>query len=140
MHTKRFHYAPIDDLIIFVEPNLIEVHFGPSTMTLEENTAETHWVKGCYDEIKATHPTARFHVLIDLTRVSSGEYNSEETNKMYRAMLKESAIEKVAVYGLSNGWSMFIDFLTFFTKHKLKTFVTEEQARTWLNKCHAQSH
>lgn len=138
--TQEFHHGPTDDKLLFTAPNLIELHFGPATQTLEENTAETRWIKQHFENIKAEHPATTFHVLVDLTRVDSSEYNSEESNKTYRAMLGDKALEKVAVYGLSSGWTLFVDFLTLFTKHKLKTFVTEAQARQWLSECHAHSH
>jgi hypothetical protein len=128
---KRFQYAPQQDVIELYAPNLVRVNFGVITENEADNTAETLWVKSCFDEMKQlVQPPLK--ILINLSTIDSGEFNSKESNRLYREMLKDAAISQVAVYGLHPGWQLLIDVLRVFVPNKLRTFATEDQALAWL--------
>ncbi len=134
---KRFDYPPQQDYIELTAPNFVRVHFGTSTETEAENTAETLWVKACFEELKQLAQHLPLNVLIDLSKIDSGEYNSKESNRLYRAMLQDDSIARVAAYGIHPGWQLLIDLLRVFVPNKLRTFTTEEQALAWLNSSNA---
>ncbi len=128
----RYEYPSQEDVIELFAPNLVRVKFGTITVAEEDNTRETQWVLQCLQDMKQRSGGQKLKVLIDLTSIDSGEYNSKESNRLYREMLKDEAIERVAAFGLHTGWQMLIDLLRVFVPNKLKTFSTEQQARKWL--------
>lgn len=130
---KRYEYPLQEDVIELFAPNFICVKFGTITVDENDNTTETLWVKDCFEEIKRLAPGQKLKVIIDFTTIDSGEYNSKESNNIYRAILADEALEKVAVYGLRTGWQLMIDLLRMFVPNKLKTFATEAEALAWLN-------
>lgn len=129
---KAYAYPAQQDTIELFAPNFVRVKFGSITLNEEDNTKETHWVKETFEDIKRHTQGQVLKVLVDFTSIDSGEYNSKESNTLYRQMLADDAIQRVAVYGLHTGWQLLIDLLRVFLPHKLKTFTTEEQALQWL--------
>lgn len=130
--TKRYAYPSQEDVIEFTAPDFVYVKFGKITTNDEDNNQETHWVKATLENIKLKAPQGHLKVLMDFRTIDSGEFNTQESNKMYQDMLHDLAIDKVAVFGLHFGWALLIDLLRAFMPHKLKTFSTEEEARAWL--------
>ena len=130
--TQRYQFSPQQDVIEFTAPDFVLVTFGTITTSEEDNTKESRWMKGVFDEIKRHAPQAKLKVLMDFRTIDSGEFNSQESNTIYREMLHDEAIAKVAAFGLPHGWALLIDLLRAFMPHKLKTFDTEEDARAWL--------
>lgn len=130
--TLRYQYAPQQDVIEFTPPDFVLVKYGTITINEEDNTKETRWAQEVLNEIKRHAPHGNLKILMDFRTIDSGEFNSHESNKMYREMLHDDAISKVAVFGLPHGWALLIDLLRTFVPHKLKTFPSEDEARTWL--------
>jgi hypothetical protein len=130
---KEFYFTPAQDKITVVAPDYVVVKFGIATSTLEDNTKESHWVNDCFQEIKALLPGVPLKVLVDFSTIDSSEYNSDESNSLYRDMLRDERITAVAVFGLHSGWMLLINLIAMFAPHKLKTFATETEARAWLD-------
>ncbi len=130
--TQRYQFSPQQDVIEFTAPDFVLVKYGTITTNEEDNTKETHWVRQVFEEIKQHAPARPLKVLMDFRTIDSGEFNSQESNKLYREMLHDEAISKVAIFGLPHGWTLLIDLLRAFVPHKLKTFGTEAEARDWL--------
>lgn len=131
---KEFYYEPALDRITVTAPDYVTVKFGNSTATLEENTAESQWVGQCFAEIKTIIPDRPLKVLVDFSTIDSSEYNSDESNKLYRQMLHDDRIKAVAVFGLHSGWMLLMNMIAIFAPHKLKIFDNETEARAWLDK------
>lgn len=129
---QEFYFEPTDDKIIVAEPNYVTVIFGHATTTLAENTAESRWVYERFADIKRIIPNGHLKVLIDFTTIDSSEYNSDESNTLYRQMLHDDQIDRVAIFGLHSGWSLLISLIAIFAPHKLKTFDTAAEAKAWL--------
>lgn len=130
--TQRYQFSPQQDVIEFTPPDFVLVKYGTITINEEDNTKETHWVNSVFEEIKRHAPNGQLKVLMDFRTIDSGEFNSQESNKLYREILHDDAIAKVAAFGLPHGWALLIDLLRAFVPHKLKTFTSEEEARAWL--------
>lgn len=128
----RYWYGSQEDSIVFTAPDFVLVQFGKITTTEEDNTKEAHWVRETFTAIKQAAPAGHLKVLMDFRTIDSGEFNSQESNKIYQAILQDPAIDKVAAFGLPHGWQLMIDLIRWFVPHKLKTFATEEEARAWL--------
>ena len=132
MSSTEYYYTPQHDYVTFTAPDFVLVKFGKITTTEEDNTKEAHWVRETFTTIKQAVPIGHFKVLMDFRTIDSGEFNSQESNKIYQAILRDPAIDKVAVFGLHHGWQLLVDLLRMFTPHKLRTFATEAEARQWL--------
>lgn len=130
--SKQFWYEPQQDLIEFTAPDFVFVKYGVITTDESANTTESRWLHGVFAELKQLAPAGHLKVLMDFRTIDAGEFNSHESNKIYRAILQDPALDKVAIFGLPHGWQLLIDFLRVFVPHKLKTFATEEAARAWL--------
>lgn len=130
---QEFNYEPAGDKITVMAPSYVTVKFGHATATLEENTAESHWVYDRFQDIKRIIPAGQLKVMVDFTTIDSSEYNSDESNKLYRDMLHDDRIDRVAVFGLHSGWALLISLIAIFAPHKLKTFDTAAQAKAWLD-------
>ena len=131
---KEYRFPKQEDLVQLIAPNLIVVRYGTITNNESENTLESRWVMETFNDIKQISNGQLLDVLVDLSTIDSGEYNSSESNKIYRSILGDSRVRKVAVFGLPTGWQMLIDVLTVFVPHKLKVFSTDAAARDWLGK------
>lgn len=126
------HYYSITNTSLQYWPDgLLLCRFGQATMSLDENTAESHWVFDTFSEIKQKYPEVPFHILVDLSKVDDAEYNSDESNAMYKTMLTDDHVKKVAAFGFSPGWALFLELFRFYSK-KLRMFSTEEQGMSWL--------
>ena len=132
MSSTDYSYTPQQDVITFTTPDFVLVKFGTVTTTEDDNTKEAHWVRQTFTAIKQAAPTGHLKVLMDFRTIDSGEFNSQESNKIYQAILQDPAVDKVAVFALPHGWQLLIDLLRWFVPHKLKTFETEAEAREWL--------
>lgn len=130
----RYDYPTTQSAMELFSDNTIMMKFGRATVNLPENTTETHWVYESFKKLKQLRPQVRFNVLIDLSTIDSSEYNSDESNALYRKMLADVAIGKVAIFGISPGWELFIDLFRFYFKNKIRTFATESKARDWLSR------
>lgn len=128
------YYEPTDTILELFDDSLIVARFGHATATLEENTAESIWVKARYDEMMEKHHDQPVYVLMDLSKIDNSEYNSDESNKIYLQMLRDKRIEKIAIFGLHSGWELFINMFTFYVKNKIHIFTTEPEARAWIEK------
>lgn len=131
---KEYRYKPQEDLIQLEAPHLIVVRYGTITNNEEENTTESKWILDCFNDMKRLVGEEKLNVLVDLSRIDSGEYNSAESNKIYRSIMRDAAVNKVAVFGLPSGWQMLIDVLVAFIPHKLKVLHSEVEAREWLER------
>lgn len=129
---QRYEYPAQQDVIELFAPNFVRVKFGNITLNEDDNTLETQWMQRCLDDMKQRAPGHTLKILMDFSSIDSGEYNSKESNNLYRAMLKDPAIERVAAYGLHSGWQLLVDLLRMFVPNKLKTFSTEQEALKWL--------
>lgn len=132
MSSTEYSYTPQQDVITFTSPDFVLVKFGTVTTTEDDNTKEAHWVREIFATIKQAAPAGHLKVLMDFRTIDSGEFNSQESNKIYQTILQDPALDKVAAFGLPHGWQLMIDLLRWFVPHKLKTFATEEEARAWL--------
>lgn len=128
-----YHYPVTNTSLQYWADGLLICRFGRATMSLEENTTETHWVFERFSEMKRKYPDTPFRILIDLSQVDDAEYNSDESNTMYKAMLKDDYVAKVAAFGFSPGWSLFLELFMFYSK-KLKVFSSQEEAMDWLTR------
>lgn len=132
MTEERHYYKPTDTSIELIDGDIILVRFGRATATLEENTAETHWVQATYKNIMDDLKTPAY-VLLDFTTIDNSEYNSDESNKIYLEILRDERLKKIAIFGLHTGWELFINIFKFYVKNKIHTFNTEAQAKLWLS-------
>ena len=129
---KRYEYPSQEDVIELFAPNFVRVKFGTITMNEVDNTKESQWMYDCFEDMKRLTTGQKLKILADFTSIDSGEYNSKESNAIYRKILADPAVEAVAVYGLHSGWQLLIDLLRIFVPNKLKTFTTEGEALRWL--------
>lgn len=129
---QTYYYEPTDTTLNWYDNGLLYIHFGRATTNLTENTAESFWVEQSFNAILQSQSDAKFNVLVDLSTVGSGEYNSDESNAVYKRIVRDAHVQKIAVYGLSLGWDLLVGIFRFYARIPIRTFVTEQQARDWL--------
>lgn len=132
LNKPTYYYEPTDTILSWSEPALLKVHFGRATTNLMENTEETRWIEQTFNSIIQQQSVDQLNILIDLSAVGSGEYNSDESNAIYKRIVRDPHIKKIAVYGLSLGWDLLVGIFRFYAKVPIRTFVTEQQAYDWL--------
>lgn len=128
------YYQPTDTTITLYENGLAIVSFGQATVNLAENTKESRWVKSVFDDFKARRLVDGLRVLLNMSQVDAAEYNSDESNEIYKAMLKDPFTKRVAMVGMNPGWELMLEIFRFFGKDKIRGFISEDQAREWLTK------
>ncbi|MDP3970850.1 MAG: hypothetical protein Q8P90_04055 [bacterium] len=129
---ERYRYEPTDTTLTLTSDKVLHVQFGHATSDLHENTTESKWTKQKFDEIKSKYPDDYILVLLDMRNIGDAEFNSKESNDLYREMLQDEYTKKVAIVGISSGWELLLKFFLKFADNKMMSFKYEEEARAWL--------
>ena len=130
----NYYYEPTDTSVFLDSEGIATVRFGRATVQLDENTEESKWMQSVFYEIKESQQFETIGVLLDMSRVDAAEYNSDESNTIYKKMLLDPFVSRVAMFGMRPGWELMVELFRFFAKNKLRSFHSEDKARTWVAK------
>ena len=130
---KKDNFAPTNSKAVLSDDNILLVVFGGATVNLEENDREGQWAKTTFEDVKRNFSDRKVSILIDETRVDSVEFNSDDAIDIYKAILKDPYVIRVALFGAPTTWGFMIELFRFYSK-KVKAFRDEEEARAWLAK------
>lgn len=136
---KNFHIFPATKtwLISYPEDHTVHLHFGHSTWTAEESTAQAQWIHDQFVNIIAQGGGKRWFVLVDMSRLDDSTFPSEEAKELYRRILQLSQIDRVVFYGVSTSLAFLVTMILRFSKSVPKAkivhviYEAEELYRKW---------
>ena len=113
---------------------LIEMSYGRSTLSDDENNAETKWTVENYNIVQEKYPDMKFYVLFDFRNIENVEGTTGFSLKEYARMLKDPKTLKVATYGQTTAFATIISVINKLSKTlgKLKVFDSRKEAIEWL--------
>ncbi|MBU0670586.1 MAG: hypothetical protein ABH835_01345 [Patescibacteria group bacterium] len=132
---EKYHYNQTGAELILYEDDVILVEYARATYNVEENNEETRWIRDAFYKVAEKYPKKKFKIILDVTKPGSGEEMSDEVKEIYVQLLKDPKILKVAVFGQTWAFQLFLDlFAALSRNNKLKSFPSMEKAVAWINK------
>jgi hypothetical protein len=111
------YFAATDSwLAVYPKERLVHVHFGVSTATDEESTAESEWV---YDQstkrLETEWPGVPFFGIVDLSRADDSELPSNASLEFYKKMMAHPQNAMTVFYASTPGLKFFINMIKNFS-------------------------
>ncbi len=123
------HFADTDAWFkAYPKKQLLHLHYGTSTTSEEESTAEAQWVYDCaITESFNKHPDTLFTIVVDMTRGDNSEFPSEKAIDLYKEMLKHDQNGRAIFYGVTHAMKMVLQVLFRMSGMKDQAFVVESK-------------
>lgn len=116
--TTGLHFVPTDVWIFrYPSERLIHIHFGVSTSTEEESTAETTFVfEHTVAWFEQTAPGQPFCTVVDFTRGDDSESPSDASMDLYKKMLVHPQNSLAIFYRMTPAMGFFLSMLRRFSR------------------------
>lgn len=136
---KNFHIFSSTGtwLISYPEGSTIHLHFGRSTWSGQESTAQGEWVYHYFVDVFKRTKKDRWFILVDMARLDDSTFPSEEAKGFYKKALQLPQVNRVVFYGASTSLTFLINMILRFSNSDAKGAIVrraddaEELYRQW---------